>query len=546
MRWARRQAVVLGAAEDATATGEFLAASARVVHKVQTDWAYHTMLQPFDRQEFVDDLKGITPGPIRLPFYSSEIGGRLPENAILDASHWYWGVGRPFYYGSALAAALRDGYRVILNVSPDPLMSGTIRQMAAAHGVPVRLIDSMRAGEPDLTTWLGAKRELRGRVSDATRRRRPRAAAEETADALAARLVLTDPEFVRGPGPYLERLREAGPVHHLPREGCWLAVDYDAVRSVLMNPADYSNRDMAGVEPVLVGADGEVHRVTRRALAPRFSGDAIRSLGGYAEEAAERLLTPVVGKPEFDVVRELTTPLTALVAGRLLELDEAPALELHARAGGPPRPTAVGMASARPIIGPLVGDMPLYAELRGEHGYDHTAAVSLLTLLWVAATSSSSIALGACVLRLTDHAVRREIKSRPERLPGFIEECLRLDPPAPVITRRTVRDVTLAGVELAAHSPVLLMLSAANRDPARFEDPDRLILDRPNTRHHLTFAVGPHHCLGAPLARAEIKAALTVLLGLMPDFELVQPRHTVRYSGASVTRTLEALTITSS
>ncbi len=279
-------------------------------------------------------------------------------------------------------------------------------------------------------------------------------------------------------------------------------------------------------------------------LARLFSAEAVQSTARYAEQAADRLLSSFVGKPEFDVVREFSTPLSALVAGRVLQLDDDLLSRLRAALDGPPQPTGVQIAAARRVIEPLVDRVPLYPLLVGEHGYEHDIALGLITLLWVGATSSTVAALASSVLRVAECSVRGEIKSRPELLPDFIEEALRLDPPAHVIGRRTKREVTVAGQEIPANSPVHLMVGAANRDPARFEDPDRLNLERPNKRDHLTFGGGPHHCLGARLARAEIKAAMTALLRLMPNFELVQPPHTIRYVG-SATRTLEQLVITS-
>ncbi len=292
-----RTAMLVGAAEDATANREFLAANCQIVRAVQSEWTYHTMLAPFDRQKILNDLAGITPGPLRLPYYPSVIGGRLGEDAILDGLHWYWGLGQPVYYHSAAAAALRDGFRVIVHVSADALMKTAIQQTADAVGVPVHFIDSMRAGEAELATWRRAKRQLRGRPSETKRRRRLRDTANETGDALARRLVLMDPDFVRDPNPYLERLRNAGPVHYLPRQGEWLAVSHEAVRSVLMNPEDYSNREMVEVDSALLGADGQAHLMARRLLARMFSADAVRSAAAYAEEAASRLLSPSSASP---------------------------------------------------------------------------------------------------------------------------------------------------------------------------------------------------------------------------------------------------------
>jgi cytochrome P450 len=537
-------AILISAVEDAQTNGEFIAASGRRLSQSRTNWTHHTMLQPFDRQAIANDLEGIAPGPIRLPFYMSATGGQLAEDAVLDGFHFWWALGSPFYYGSALAAALRDGFRVIVSVGADAVLNRTIHQTAGTHGARVRVIDSMRADRPELATWQRARRQMRGRASQDKRRRRLRPIANETVDGLVRRPLLVDPDFERDPNVYLARLRDAAAVHYLSRHRCWLVVGYDAVRSVLMNPHDYSHRDIAQLESTLLGADGEEHLIARRMVARMFSADAIRSFGAYAEATSDQLLAPLIGKPGFDVVREFATPLTALVAGRLLELDDASSSELRAHVTGPPRPTGVQMARARVVIEPLARRIPLYSQLVGEHGYRHDAAVGLITLLWVAATSTTRSAIGSSVLRLADSSVRRPVQAQPDLLPGLIEETLRLDTDEPLITRTTVREVTLADVDIPANSSVMLTLGAANRDPVHFQEPDRLILDRPNTRDHLTFAAGPHRCLGARLARVEIRAALMTLLRLMPDFELAQPPHTVRYARAGVARTLEQLTVT--
>jgi len=73
---------------------------------------------------------------------------------------------------------------------------------------------------------------------------------------------------------------------------------------------------------------------------------------------------------------------------------------------------------------------------------------------------------------------------------------------------------------------VIVSLAAANRDPAAFPDPDALLLDRPNVRSHLTFAQGPHACIGAQLARLEARAALQAVLDLLPGIELIEPPTT--------------------
>ena len=100
----------------------------------------------------------------------------------------------------------------------------------------------------------------------------------------------------------------------------------------------------------------------------------------------------------------------------------------------------------------------------------------------------------------------------PTRILAAIEESLRLEPAATRVDRYTTRAATVAGVPIPAGELVIVSLSAANRDPAVFADPDSFDLDRPNANRQLAFAAGPHYCLGAHLARLETHAALAELL----------------------------------
>ena len=120
-----------------------------------------------------------------------------------------------------------------------------------------------------------------------------------------------------------------------------------------------------------------------------------------------------------------------------------------------------------------------------------------------------------------------EVRADRGLLDAAIEESLRWQPSVQSCTRHLTRDVRLRGVEIAAGEVVQCMLGAANRDPARFDEPDRFDIHRRNTRDHLAFGSGRHFCLGAPLARCEISAAVGALLDRLPDLELDEHRPAV-------------------
>ena len=116
-------------------------------------------------------------------------------------------------------------------------------------------------------------------------------------------------------------------------------------------------------------------------------------------------------------------------------------------------------------------------------------------------------------------------------LPAALEESLRVESPTQLLPRRATRDVELHGTVIAAGTRVLLVWGAANRDEREFEDAERFIVDRSESRH-LAFGQGIHFCLGAALARLEARVAFEELLPRLPSYELVQPPEPVRSSWA--------------
>jgi cytochrome P450 len=110
-----------------------------------------------------------------------------------------------------------------------------------------------------------------------------------------------------------------------------------------------------------------------------------------------------------------------------------------------------------------------------------------------------------------------------EELPAAVEESLRLEPAAAVIDRYATGDTELGGVEIATGELVRISITAANRDPAVFPDPDRFDPARENAGRHLAFAAGPHVCVGMHLARLEAHVALATLLERLPGLELARP-----------------------
>ena len=146
-------------------------------------------------------------------------------------------------------------------------------------------------------------------------------------------------------------------------------------------------------------------------------------------------------------------------------------------------------------------------------------AISILTVLLSAGGETTTSLLGNAVRILAERPdLQEHLRSDPGQIANFAEEVLRLESPFRHMMRFVPRDTELGGTAIPADSTVLLLWGSANRDPLEFERPDELDLRRQVLRRHVAFGRGIHHCVGAPLARIEARAVLTVLLERTSSF----------------------------
>jgi cytochrome P450 family 150 subfamily A5 len=124
-----------------------------------------------------------------------------------------------------------------------------------------------------------------------------------------------------------------------------------------------------------------------------------------------------------------------------------------------------------------------------------------------------------------DKDLQDRLRTEPERITNFIEECLRFESPVKGDFRLAKRNTTVGGVDVPAGTTVMVMNGAANRDPRQFENPGTLDIERTNARRHIAFGRGPHSCPGAPLARAETKISLERILARTTDIRISEEHH---------------------
>jgi len=162
-------------------------------------------------------------------------------------------------------------------------------------------------------------------------------------------------------------------------------------------------------------------------------------------------------------------------------------------------------------------------------------------LLLAAGHETTTNLIGNGTLALLRNPDQKEkLQAGPSLIVGAIEELLRYDSPVQLTGRLIKEDIDFAGKQLAKGQEVLLVLGAANRDPERFPEPDRLDITRLDNRH-LSFGQGPHFCLGAPLARLEGKVAISTLVHRMPALRLAIPGEDLQWQENQVLHGLKSL-----
>ena len=341
----------------------------------------------------------------------------------------------------------------------------------------------------------------------------------------AATIDLASPEVALDPFPYYERLRAAGSVHFLARHNFCIVLGYAEVESAFAQPNALSNSPYTEVDGVLLGEDPPRHAEVRRLLSREFSAATLQRLGEKAEGMAAKLL-----RDRLDVVSDYAAPLSRAVASEFLGFDDDAVVAILTAYGASLR-TASPLTEFIVTLDRIADRSAIYSRLMndGDRVVSDAEVRSLVRLLWLAATMTTERTITRAVLRLLQHDdVRRAVSADLALLPALAEEVLRLHPPEHTVPRMTTQPLQLGGVTLPAGALVQLCVSAANRDPARFEDPAALRLDRPAARH-FTFGSGVHRCIGAPLARNVVGIALKTLLQHMPAFRAEQPLESIQY-----------------
>jgi cytochrome P450 len=536
-------------ADDLADVQRFLSENGVSYRAGQTEWPYHTP-RSAAAKDIPEKLYQVQPRALACDFYSAMAGDLIPRGTVLDSDHWYTASISTGMFGRVIGAALDDEYNVMLNVSANPALKFGVKQTVGERRKNVSLLDSRCQDQPELETWRNSFQLLqaKGAVKDDAGPCGP----SIDANVVAAGVNLLRADLVQDPYPHYAALRATGSAHFLAEHGFWLVVTYEDVGQCLKQTHLFSNSPGRQLDPALVGADPPAHTRVRRILNPYFSSDSIQSLQDYASECAETLLARGREEKEFDIVGGLATPLTEAVIGHFLGFTELEASELRARLG----PHKYQLEVTAQILEDWAREYLAKGKdsgveglgrhlLRQTNGESLTVeeVVSMIKLLWIAGTTTTSMLIATSVLLLLRYPeIRQELQDDLTLIPSFVEEALRFDAPEQLAWRVAREDVELSGVRILTGDQVRLCLGAANRDPEHFPEPDRVFLRR-NPNDHLSFAAGPHYCLGAQLARLEARVALEILLTVWPNFRPARHLSTIAYLESFHFRALKKLLI---
>lgn len=382
-------------------------------------------------------------------------------------------------------------------------------------------------------------------------------------DDLRALAGLFSPEIVPDPYPVYARWRSERPVAR-PRERMYVLSRFADCEAVLADPAfgRVEENDVrlapgqarAAAQGVAArGADGvnarsllrlnpPDHTRLRRLVSRAFTPARVRELAPRVEALTASLLAGARDDPDgrFDLIAGLALPLPVAVISELLGIPVADRPRLVAWSDALARSLEPGFLIAEEdrarqrearleFAAYLRGLLPsrrrspggdLISALIGVHdsggALTEGELIGLCMLLLIAGHETTRSLIGSAVLALLRHpAELAALSADPALVQPAVEEVLRYDPPVQLITRSALQSAEVAGVTIAAGSFVVMLLGAANRDPALCADPDHFSVRRAAARH-LAFGQGIHFCLGAPLARLEAATALRQLLPLLP------------------------------
>jgi cytochrome P450 len=405
-----------------------------------------------------------------------------------------------------------------------------------------------------------------------------------------------DPLIRNSPFPFYRALRKERPVYYDPKLDIYLVTRYDDVATVLRDPVTYSlehgyqdryangfvdelaqimNRDGGGFIRDIIACDPPAHTRLRKLLDKAFTAHRVKHLESGIRNIVVKLIEPLAQRGYGDGMRDIGAPLTARIICEQLGMDfEEIGTEKIARWTtallaqiGRMQTREEMLVNAREMcdlqnhiiqhirareVQPredMMSDL-VHARLDDEQNPTLSFAekVSCIRAMLIAGNDTTAAAITSLMMVLaTQPQLAQQLYESADDdrlLTRFVEEILRLEPPVHGLFRTTTKEVDLGGTHLPAYAQVCILFASANDDDTRFPHPRTLDVTRGNIGNHLTFGAGIHRCIGAALARMEIKVAAQEIIKRLDNIKLAIPVEQITYLPTLATHTIANLPLT--
>ena len=415
---------------------------------------------------------------------------------------------------------------------------------------------------------------------------------------LVERDYFTDHEILKDPYAFFNALREFGPVYQPPGKDYYIVTGFEEALEVLRNHDTFSaaislqgagtalpftpegsdinpqieehRRQFAGWDQV-VNMDDDRHTKLRALINTLFVPSRLKASEEFIDKYCEEMVGKAVADGKVELIDTIATPFVTMVVADLLGVPmEDRNIFMDAIAAAPPPGSLDGHDPMDPATSPFavmgkyfyryIADRranprdDILTEFAFAKYLDGTTPevydlVQLGMFMFGAGQDTSAKLLGNAMRYLTENPeMQRKLRNDPSQIGAFLEETLRLEGSTKTTFRLARRTTTVGGYEIKAGTKIVIAFAAANRDPRRWENPQDFVFDRPRINQHLAFGRGLHTCIGAPLARAEVRVLLEKFLEHTSDITL-SPRHgkpgaaDLRYEPSYIIRGLEDLHI---
>jgi len=351
-------------------------------------------------------------------------------------------------------------------------------------------------------------------------------------------------EFAADPWSVYQRLREQSPVAYTSAHGgFWVISKYADVVSVAKDDHTFSS------VPTTVIPDSGVYNLIplqsdppdvqryRMALLPYFSAKALQRYAPQVRQFTRGCINTFIESGNCELVTELANPVPSMTALQFIGFDPADwhdyAGPLHQLSFSPDG--SAGRRQALEDIAAMDGRITAAIEQRrvaprddaisdlvayekdGQR-FSSSELHGLVKMLIFGGLDTTMAAASNALLYLSEHPdLKQRLVREPGQIAAAVEEFLRFEAPVHAFARNVTVDTEIGGQKIRAGERVYMLWASANRDPDQFADPDDVDFDRQQNRH-LTFGIGAHRCLGAQLARMELKIMLEEILRRLPDF----------------------------